>query len=305
MSHKIEAIPDSWATVGEGPHWDIESQSLFYVDVNTGWLLRYDFRENKVYKSKIEGEDLAGFITPIYQKCNQFAVGCGRKLQIISWDGIAPTCKVIRTLFEVQPEDKYKEVRFNDGKCDPQGRLFVGTMKYGGDEWSSRLGMLFKYTRGGKVEMIKDDIGISNGLCWNEKRKKFYFIDTTDYDVKEYDYDIKTGVICNPKIIFDLRKNSKEDHLWPDGMTIDTEGNIYVATFNGSTLYKVDPCRCKVLMEIEMPVKRITSCAWGGPNLDILFVTTSDRFGEQPPAGTTYKITNLGARGEPMTRLKL
>jgi len=305
MSYKVEPLPDSHAELGEGPHWDIASQSLYFVDIHVGKLLRYDYKQNKVYKSKIEGENNAGFVIPIEGAKNEFAVGCTRRVVVVTWDGVSETCKVTRTLFEVQPDEKFKDNRFNDGKCDPQGRLFAGTMKYVGDEFEHRYGELYKYSKGGKVDVVKSDIGISNGLAWNEKTKKFYYIDTTDYEVKEYDYDFKDGVATNPKVVFNLRKTSPKDHLLPDGMTIDTDGNIYVATFNGHTIYKVDPTTGKVLLEIKFPCKQITSATFGGPNLDILFVTTSSRFGEPDPAGTTYKVTGLGAKGFPNPNLKI
>ncbi|XP_058974893.1 regucalcin-like isoform X1 [Musca domestica] len=306
MSYKVEPLPESHAELGEGPHWDVERQSLYYVDIHVGKIYRYDYNEDKVYKAQIENETLAGFIIPIEGTTNEFAVGAGRRVIVVTWDGVSPVAKVKKTLFEVQQGDqRFNDNRFNDGKCDPQGRLFAGTMKYVGDEFEHRYGELYKYEKGGKVEVVKSDVGISNGLAWNEKTKKFYYIDTTDYEVKEYDYDFATGKATNPKVVFNLRKNSPKDHLLPDGMTIDTDGNIYVATFNGHTIFKVDPKTGNVLLEIKFPCKQITSAAFGGPNLDILYVTTSSRFGEPDPAGTTYKVTGLGAKGLPMTKMQV
>lgn len=241
MSFKVEPLPNSYAGLGEGPHWDEARQSLYYVDLEAGALLRYDYKQNKVYRTQIEGENLASFVLPIEGNPLEFAVGCGRRTVIVNWDGVAPTAKVVRTLFEVQPE--FKENRFNDAKTDPQGRLFGGTMKYVGDEFTHRHGELYRWQAGdaGNVTVVKSDVGISNGLAWDEKTKKFYYIDTTDYEVKSYDYNFETGVPSNPKVIYNLRKTSPKDHLLPDGMTIDTEGNIYVATFNGATIFKVNP----------------------------------------------------------------
>lgn len=194
MSYKIEALNDSHCELGEGPHWDVATQSLYFVDINAGKLLRYDYNANKIYKAKIEGEDLAGFVTPVEGTTDQFVVGSGRRVIVVQWDGVSTTAKVLRPLFEVQLNDtRFAGNRFNDGKCDPKGRLFAGTMRYVGDEFEHRWGELYKYEKGGKVEVVKSDVGISNGLAWNEKTKKFYYIDTTDYEVKEYDYDFATG----------------------------------------------------------------------------------------------------------------
>lgn len=194
MSYKVEPLPDSHAELGEGPHWDIATQNLYFVDINAGKILRYDYTENKVYKAKIEGEDLAGFVIPVEGTTDQFVVGSGRRVIVVSWDGVSETAKVLKTLFEVQMGDgRFDGNRFNDGKCDPRGRLFAGTMRFVGDEFEHRYGELYKYEKGGKIEVVKSDVGISNGLAWNEKTKKFYYIDTTDYEVKEYDYDFETG----------------------------------------------------------------------------------------------------------------
>lgn len=106
-------------------------------------------------------------------------------------------------------------------------------------------------------------------------------------------------------MIFNLRKDDVKNHLLPDGMTIDADGNLYVATFNGYTVFKVDPKSGKVLQEIKFPCKQITSVAFGGPNLDELYVTTSSLKNEPEPAGTTYKVTGLGVKGLPMYKCRL
>ncbi|XP_030386451.1 regucalcin isoform X2 [Scaptodrosophila lebanonensis] len=303
MSYKIEPLPDSYAGLGEGPHWDAARQSLYFVDIEAPALLRYDYKQNKTYRAQIEGEQLAGFVLPIEGKPQEFAVGCGRRVVIVNWDGVAPVAKVERTLFEVQAA--FEANRFNDAKTDPRGRLFAGTMRYIGDEFEHRHGELYRWEQGKQLAVVKTDVGISNGLAWDEKNKKFYYIDTTDYEVKSYDYDIETGVASNPKVIYDLRKTSPKDHLLPDGMTIDTDGNIYVATFNGHTIYKLDPRTGKVLLEIKFPTKQITSATFGGPDLDILYVTTAAKFDQPAPAGTTYKVTGLNAKGYPGVNLKI
>jgi len=305
MSYKVEPLPNSHAVLGEGPHWDVATQNLYYVDIDGGKILRYSYAENKVYHCKIEGEEKAGFVTPVANTSDRFAVGCGRRIVIVQWDGVATSCKVERTLFSVQDDDdKYSGNRFNDGKCDPYGRLFAGTMRYVGNELEYRYGELYMYDKG-KVSVVKSDVGISNGLAWNEQRNKFYYIDTTDFEVKEYDYNFQTGVASNPKVVFNLRRDNPDDLLFPDGMTIDTEGNLYVATFNGHTIFKVDPNTGKVLLEIKFPCKQITSAAFGGPNLDILYVTTASRGNLAEPAGTTFKVTGLGSKGLPMTKLQI
>ncbi|XP_055910556.1 uncharacterized protein LOC129944923 [Eupeodes corollae] len=305
MSYKVEPLPDSFAELGEGPHWDIETQSLYMVDLSAGKIMRYDYKQNKMYKCQIENEHFASFIIPIEGAPNKFAVGIERRIVIVPWDGISESCKVEKTILTVEHSDsKFDNNRFNDAKCDPHGRLFGGTMAK--TDYSKRTGHLYRLMKTDAHELLKPDVGISNGLAWDEKAKKFYYIDSEDYNVKEYDYDINTGAISNPKVIFDLH-NLRGDNinLLPDGMTIDAEGFLYVATFNGSAIFKIDPKSGKILVEIKLPCEQITSAAFGGPNLDILYVTTAAANNKPLPNGTTYKITGLGAKGLPMTKLKL
>lgn len=191
MSYKIEEITGSLADMGEGPHWDVTTQNLYYVDINAGKILRYSYNENKVYKAKVDGERFASFIIPVEGTNDQFAVGCGRRVLVVRWDGLSKIAKPTKSLFEVQmDDDRYGDNRFNDGKCDSHGRLFAGTMRHEGDLYEHRWGELYKYEGNGQVELIKTDVGISNGLTWDDKRKKFYFADTADFEIKEYDYNV-------------------------------------------------------------------------------------------------------------------
>ncbi|XP_011177931.2 regucalcin [Zeugodacus cucurbitae] len=300
MSYQIEPIPNGETLIGEGPHWDIETQNLYFVDIDVDRVLRYDYKENKTYSAKIEGEEFASFIIPVEGENGKFVVGCGRRVVVIAWDGVSPKAQVVRVVREVQPGDEFALNRLNDGKADPRGRLFAGTMYNDQkDLFSKRKGELYSFEKGKPAALIKGDIGISNGLAWNEKAKKFYFIDSVDYNVKEYDYNVETGVASNPRVVF-----KHGSHL-PDGMTIDSDGNIYICTFTGATVYKVNPSTAEVLLEIKMPCKQITSAAFGGPNLDILYVTTSKLNDQPSPAGNTFKVTGLGVKGLPMTKVQL
>lgn len=140
-----------------------------------------------------ENVSVVGFVVPVEGEPNQFVVGAERDISIVEWDGISETCEVVKVLAQVEQGDEiYDGNRFNDGKCDPRGRLYAGTMRYFGDHFEFRRGKFYKYN-GGSMEVIKDNIGISNGLAWNEATNKMYYIDTADFDIKEYDYDFTLG----------------------------------------------------------------------------------------------------------------
>lgn len=156
----------------------------------------------------------------------------------------------------------------------------------------------------GLVE-LKTKVGLSNGLAFNDRTNTFYFVDSYDLNVKQFMYDTKTGNISNEKILTDISSYGTMKTNVPDGLTIDKDGNLYVAMFGGSRILKINTTTGKVITEIAMPVQQITSMAFGGKNLETMFVTTAglDVVGLQTyPAGYLFKVDNLGVRGTEMTK---
>jgi len=315
MSYKVEVVPSPKSNLGEGPHWDEITQSLYYNDIygKEATILRYDFKENKTYSATIDGEPIVSFIIPVANSvdhyADRYAVGIGRRVGIIQWDGKSSHGKLLHIGFEVEEDDKYKNNRFNDAKADPIGRFYGGTMRFEelGDLFEVAGGSFYQYTKGEGVKTLLQNIYVSNGLAWNEDIHKFYYIDSVKLDVKEFDYDPMSGDISNPRVVIDFRVNGERPGFIPDGMTIDTEGNLYVATWGGSKVLKVNPESGKILLEIDIPAKQVTSVAFGGPNLDILYVTTAatTRDSEQPPlAGHLFKVTGLNATGLPGVQVR-
>ncbi|CAH1988393.1 unnamed protein product [Acanthoscelides obtectus] len=154
-----------------------------------------------------------------------------------------------------------------------------------------------------KVKKHISKVGISNGLAWNLDLKKFYYVDSHNRTVDEYDFEEETGDISNRKTVFDLSKHGINGST--DGMAIDTDGNLWVAVFGSHRVIKIDPRKPETLLEaINIPAKQVTSVAFGGPNLDELYVTTA-KFtinGEvlsPPDHGATYRVTGINAKGYP------
>lgn len=230
---------------------------------------------------------------------------------MIAWDGRSATTKVVRIVGEVEQGAEFKTNRFNDGKCDKNGRLYAGTMRLEecGDIFDAANGSLYKYEKKrNSFDWLKGQIGVSNGLAWNDTTNKFYYIDSCQLDVKEFDYNPETGAIENERQVIDFRVNGEKPEFVPDGMTIDAQGFLYVCTWGGSRIIRVEPTSGKIDMEIQFPTTRITSAAWGGPKLDILFVTTASKQVEEqfpPPAGGLFKVTGLNAVGTKMYRAKV
>lgn len=194
--YEIEVLPSPACIMGEGPHWDIDRQSLYYNNIYGGTILRYDYSENKVYEARIDGEDVIAFIIPVKDTVDQFIIGTGKSITLISWDGKSKKAKKLKTVGAVEKD--LPDNRFNDAKCDPRNRFFGGTMRLEakGDIFEKRLGTFYRYTKSTGFVEIKQKVGISNGLTWNENTNKFYYIDSVDLDVKEYDYNPDTGDIC-------------------------------------------------------------------------------------------------------------
>ncbi|XP_055588960.1 regucalcin [Uranotaenia lowii] len=307
-SYKVEQVPSPLNVLGEGPHWCIERQSLYYNDIYGGTIHRYDYAQNVTYTAKIDGYPVIGFIIPVKNSHTEFIIGTDRKLTLIDWDGVSEKASFVRTVGEVE-FDKLDN-RFNDAKVDPKGRFYGGTMRLEekGDIFEMRLGTFYRYDAKKKEFVcLKKSIGVSNGLCWNEKKNLLYYIDSCDLDVKEYHVD-ENGDISKERVVIDFCINGERPKFVPDGMTIDSEGFLYVATFGGHTVYKVDPSSGKIVLEIKLPAEQVTSAAFGGPNLDILFVTTAAKefkSPQPPPAGALFKVTGLGVKGTPMYSVDL
>lgn len=132
-------------------------------------------------------------------KKNQFAVGIGRSIEIIQWDGYSAGAEVIRTVINVEPSDFYKFNAFDDAKADPCGRFFGGTLRGKAlctDDPNVANASLYSYTKTQGLIQWRSDVYISNGLTWNKKKKKFYYNDSCKFNIKENDWDPKTGAIC-------------------------------------------------------------------------------------------------------------
>ncbi|XP_053676595.1 regucalcin-like [Anopheles nili] len=305
-SCRVETIPP-FTELGEGPHWDVARQSLYYVSLTNGLIYRLDYHQGKVYSASIDGIRWASFIVPVKGSRDRFVIGDGNRLLEIRWDGLASVAKIVRELANTGPEDVHN--RFNDGKADPQGRLFFGTMlrEEVGSPFERATGSLWRFcTRTGRL--IEQDSGffISNGLAWSANGDKCYFVDSGANHIKQYDVS-QEGDLRNGHVWFDFKRDGKDPGYFGDGMTIDTEGNLYVACFNGFKVVKISPNK-EILAEIKIPAQQVTSAAFGGPNLDELFVTTAAKVITTPqkdPAGATFKVTGLGAKGLPMAEVVL
>lgn len=197
--------------------------------------------------------------------------------------------------------------RCNDGKCDRKGRFWVGTMQNNvdanGEEVtiSPTAGSLFRFDPDGRHTRMDSGFGISNTLAWSPDNETMYFGDTMAASIYAYDFDLETGDISNRRLFV-----QSTEHGYGDGSTIDREGFLWNARWDGGCLLRFAPDG-RIDRVVPLPVQRPTSCAFGGENLDILYVTSA-RFGlsaselaDQPQAGGIFAV-DAGVRGLPEPR---
>ncbi|MDP1926215.1 MAG: SMP-30/gluconolactonase/LRE family protein, partial [Thiobacillus sp.] len=181
---------------------------------------------------------------------------------------------------------------FNDGKCDPVGRFLAGTMDMNEKDAS---GSLYSFD-GKRVTRLLDGIRISNGLAWSVDHKTFYYIDTPTREVKAFDYDAATGQIANPRLAFYV----PESLGWPDGMTSDMDGNLWVAIWGGAQITKWNPNTGELLGQIPVPALHTSSCVFGGKDMNELYITSARKgmsaedLKKYPLSGGLFKVvTNV------------
>lgn len=254
---KASLIYDAKATLGEGPFWDYESEQLFWVDIESGVLhCHYDkTKENSQWYL----EEMIGAVVP-----------SGKETLILALEtGIASfnyNTKELRPLGVLENSDQ--NLRFNDGKCGPNGNLWIGTMH---KNLTPGYGNLFKVDHELKETLQIKNTSISNGMAWSPDKTKFYYIDTAVYEVWQYDFDVVKSEISNRKTIFKI----PESYGGADGMTIDEEGMLWIAHWGGGCVRRWNPKSGQVLEKIEVDAPHVTSCSFGGKDLKSLYITTA------------------------------
>jgi sugar lactone lactonase YvrE len=196
----------------------------------------------------------------------------------------------------VDPE-KRPENRFNDGKCDPMGRFWAGSLEY---KELSPAGCLWRLDANLTVHRMLDGIFASNGIVWTSDKETMYYTDSHTLRIDAFDYDNESGNISNRRAAVTCTKADG----YPDGMAIDAEDKLWVAHWDGNSVKRWDPKTGKLLRKIEFPATRVTSCAFGGPNFDQLYVTTATTgvdpavLAKYPNAGGLFRV-DPGVRGVP------
>lgn len=189
--------------------------------------------------------------------------------------------------------DKRPDNRFNEGKCDPEGRFWAGTISTVKNIGDANLYILDSQH---DLTLKVSDVTNSNGICWNEAADTMYYIDTPTQKIRAYNFDNATGEISNARAIVDTKAAGYDSS--PDGMTIDAEDKIWVAFCHGGCVVRFDSTTGEKLQEVKIPAVETTACAFGGDNLDRLFVTTGIKGNlKEADAGKVFVIDGLGVKG--------
>ena len=284
-----QVIGDTVSQWGEGPIWWAEQ--LYYVDIE-GYKLRSLHPESGEEAEWDVGERI-GTVVPSKETDELIYAGETGYVRFNLKNGKKTPL--------ADPEESLRgKNRFNDGKCDPAGRFWAGTISMVKDTGSANLYCL---DTDGSLSLKVSGVTNSNGICWSPDATTMYYIDTPTKEIRAYDYDLATSDIKNPRAVVDTATHGYASS--PDGMTIDSEGMLWVAFCHGGCVVRFDPTKDKELLRVDLPCIETTACAFGGANLDRLFVTTGIKAGiDEPEAGRIFVIDGLGVQGLPAFAFK-
>lgn len=267
-----QLLLNAQAALGEGPSWDSARARLYWVDIYAGHLHIYDPKTN--LDEKIEVDAPLGCAAPA--RSGNLMLGMRNSIASLNLDTVKLTVLA-------SPEARLPGNRFNDGKCAPDGRFLAGTMDNNEKEAS---GALYSYSSDGALKTLVSGVRISNGLAWSRDHKTMYYIDTPTFNVMAYDYDLASGEIGNPRVAVSIPPRLG----FPDGMTSDTAGRLWIALWGGAAITVWNPANGQLLESLPIPAKNVTSCVFGGENGSDLFVTSA-RKGLAPADLAEYPLT--------------
>jgi sugar lactone lactonase YvrE len=263
-------------TLGEGPVWYARDQSLYWVDI----------LESRVHEIAADGS-LSSWDAG--QPVGTVVPRASGGLAVAARDGfmaLDPVSGTLTTLAEVERDQPGN--RMNDGACDRAGRFYAGTMAF--DE-TPEAGALYRLDPDLGVTRLLTGVGISNGIGWSPDERLMYYIDSQVHRVDVFDYDPATGEIDGRRPFAAVGGGG----VVPDGLTVDADGGVWVAVWGGYAVLHHDPGG-KVIEAVDVPAARVSSCVFGGPDLDRLYITTAAGPGES--AGALF-VCEPGATGQP------
>lgn len=276
----IRAISEVVSDLGEGPIWTPETNSVTWTDITQN-----TFHTANIDTGKTESFGVPSMIGAIaHTKDGHYIAATQKGFARISIDGqYSPLHSFLQD-----------DMRMNDGKVDPAGRFWAGSMAL---SFEKDRGSLYILETDNSYQKVLDNITLSNGMGWSPDAQYFYYIDSIPGVLKRFEYDLDNGKISNPKNLITFAAASGV----PDGMSVSSDGKIVVALWDGGRIEIYEPTGAKV-SEIKLGVSRPTCCTFAGPNQDILIISTAsqdiDR-ADEPLAGKILAVTGTGLSGLP------
>lgn len=278
-------VLDVRASLGECPLWSVAERALYWVDINAPSLNRFDPATDR------------NTVMPMPQSIGSFGFRAGGGFIVALRDGIWLADSSGRLERKVaSPPYEPGHHRFNDGRCDPQGRFVVGTMNEHRDADDAAL---YRVGAGFDLARLFGGITISNGLAWSPDGETMYHADTPARTVRAYDYDPHSGTPANGRVFAQWQGETER----PDGGAVDSAGNYWIAFYRGGKVVQLSP-RGEALAEFGVPAMCPTMCAFGGADLCTLYVTSArqQRDGEElarlPQSGGIFSM-RVGVPGLP------
>lgn len=283
---QIEHVLPSRDKLGEGPLWNVDEQALYWVDLKDYSYSRFDPLSGNYEKVHVG--------TTIGVMARRAAGG----LVMATKQGFAFWDTRNRTLTPVaNPEAAKPTLRFNDGAVDCRGRFWAGTISDVGEP--GFVGSLYRLDPDGTAHRMLSDMGIPNGLGWSPDHTVMYITDSARRAISAYDFDEESGSISHGRVLISTTQTSYD----PDGLAMDSEGYIWSACWNGAQIVRYDP-QGVIERVVEVPALRPTSCAFGGPDLDELYITSSradlseEELARYPLSGDLFRLKTV-IRGAP------
>jgi sugar lactone lactonase YvrE len=286
MSKSAELVLDAKAVLGEGAIWDAGCGVLYWVDIMGCSVHVYDPSTGQ--DRAIDVGQYVGTVVPRQSGGLMLGLHHG----FASLDLETGQVEIV-----ADPEQHLSGNRFNDGKCDPAGRFWAGTLAL---EGTPEVASLYRLDADLSVHKMLGEVSCSNGLVWTLDNQTMYYIDTLLRRVDAFDYDLNTGDISGRRTAFEV----PSEMGFPDGSTLDSEGMLWVALWQGGGVSRWNPATGELLQVIKVPAPNVTSCAFGGPNLDRLYITTArigmdkEALGKHPLAGGLFQV-DAGVTGMP------
>jgi sugar lactone lactonase YvrE len=280
---QAEQITEAIAVHGEGPCWLERSNELAWVDMMAGRVLATSLATATTQVIEIPGP-IAAIIRP--RTAGGLVVATETGVVVLDeYESPSPLCEII-----AEPG-----IRMNDGGCDPQGRFWCGSMAYDSDARPD-AGSLWRVEPDGSFATVLTGLGISNGLDWSEDGATAFYVDRPTGRIDAFTFDGATGELSERRPFVEIDRASG----MPDGLTIDGEGGVWVALWEGGAVRRYAPDGTLDAV-VTLPCGLVTACTFGGPDLDELFITTSRHelpAGADPAGGALFRC-RPGVRGRP------